>query len=95
MRNDPVDPENSIVYYDLDQAYATQVELGAGDIARADTAGTRMRSDYSGCLDPNAFDYDCAGGSGDGPEIHRPGARGPQRSLRPRQGRRRHSLRHT
>jgi hypothetical protein len=22
---------------------------------------------YSGCLDPNAIDYDCAGGSGDGP----------------------------
>jgi hypothetical protein len=22
---------------------------------------------YSGCLDPNAYDYDCAGGSGDGP----------------------------
>lgn len=23
---------------------------------------------YSGCLDPNAYDYDCSGGSGDGPE---------------------------
>jgi hypothetical protein len=23
---------------------------------------------YSGCLDPNASDYDCAGGSGDGPK---------------------------
>lgn len=23
---------------------------------------------YSGCLDPNAEDYDCAGGSGDEPE---------------------------
>ena len=23
---------------------------------------------YSGCLDPNALDYDCAGGSGDGPK---------------------------
>jgi hypothetical protein len=23
---------------------------------------------YSGCLDPNALDYDCEGGSGDGPE---------------------------
>ena len=23
---------------------------------------------YSGCLDPNAYDYDCAGGSGDGPK---------------------------
>ena len=22
---------------------------------------------YSGCLDPNAYDYDCAGGSGNGP----------------------------
>jgi hypothetical protein len=30
-------------------------------------------SNYSGaCLDPNASDYDCAGGSGDGPEYTGP-----------------------
>ena len=38
------------------------------------TSGGRGKSDdcdpnYSGaCLDPNAFDYDCEGGSGNGPE---------------------------
>lgn len=29
--------------------------------------GRDCDSNYSGCLDPNASDYDCAGGSGDGP----------------------------
>ena len=27
---------------------------------------------YSGCLDPNAYDYDCIGGSGDGPRYTGP-----------------------
>ena len=27
---------------------------------------------YSGCLDPNAYDYDCLGGSGDGPRYTGP-----------------------
>src|SRR4051812_571610 len=31
---------------------------------RARTTGD---PNYSGCLDPNASDYDCSGGSGDGP----------------------------
>lgn len=25
--------------------------------------------EYGGCLDPNAEDYDCIGGTGDGPEF--------------------------
>ncbi len=29
-------------------------------------------SNYSGCLDPNSVDYDCAGGSGDGPDYTGP-----------------------
>lgn len=28
---------------------------------------TNCNANYSGCLNPNAADYDCAGGSGDGP----------------------------
>ena len=30
-------------------------------------AAEECNPNYSGCLDPNASDYDCAGGSGDGP----------------------------
>ncbi|HET7589552.1 MAG TPA: hypothetical protein VFK14_05140 [Solirubrobacterales bacterium] len=30
-------------------------------------AASECDPNYSGCLDPNASDYDCAGGSGDGP----------------------------
>jgi len=31
--------------------------------------GTReCHADYGGCLDPDALDYDCAGGSGNGPK---------------------------
>lgn len=30
-------------------------------------AAAECHPSYSGCLDPNASDYDCAGGSGDGP----------------------------
>jgi hypothetical protein len=32
-----------------------------------ETAEESCDPNYSGCLDPNASDYDCAGGSGDGP----------------------------
>jgi membrane protein involved in colicin uptake len=36
---------------------------------RAAAAQPSCDPNYSGaCLDPNAYDYDCAGGSGDGPE---------------------------
>lgn len=31
------------------------------------TGGGGCDPNYSGCLDPNAYDYDCVGGSGDGP----------------------------
>ena len=31
------------------------------------TSRASCHSSYSGCLNPNASDYDCAGGSGNGP----------------------------
>ena len=37
--------------------------------AKAGSGGGACDPNYKGaCLDPNASDYDCAGGSGDGPE---------------------------
>jgi hypothetical protein len=37
--------------------------------AEAEAEASNCDPNYSGaCLDPNAYDYDCAGGSGDGPE---------------------------
>jgi NADH:ubiquinone oxidoreductase subunit 6 (subunit J) len=32
------------------------------------SASSNCDPNYSGCLDPNSSDYDCAGGSGDGPD---------------------------
>lgn len=43
----------------------------AEEVARAEAAAEASSCDpnYSGaCLDPDAYDYDCEGGSGDGPE---------------------------
>lgn len=34
---------------------------------KEELAAEECDPNYSGCLDPNAVDYDCAGGSGDGP----------------------------
>lgn len=42
---------------------------GGGSASRGGGAGSGCDPDYSGaCLDPNASDYDCAGGGGDGPK---------------------------
>jgi len=36
----------------------------------AEAAGEQCDPNYTGaCLDPNSYDYDCAGGSGDGPDF--------------------------
>jgi hypothetical protein len=35
--------------------------------SECDGGGKNCDRNYSGCLDPSASDYDCAGGSGDGP----------------------------
>jgi hypothetical protein len=40
--------------------------------ARQAAAAPSCNENYSGCLNPNASDYDCAGGSGDGPEYTGP-----------------------
>jgi hypothetical protein len=36
--------------------------------AAAADAASNCNPNYSGCLDPNSADYDCAGGSGNGPD---------------------------
>lgn len=38
-------------------------------VRRHEQATSECDPNYAGaCLDPNAYDYDCAGGEGDGPE---------------------------
>lgn len=50
---------------------------GCGSGSESESSGGVTTSEcdpnYEGaCLDPNAYDYDCAGGSGDGPEYTGP-----------------------
>jgi hypothetical protein len=60
MRNDPSDPENSILY----TTTIARKRLSAAP----PTASSSCDPSYKGaCLKPNVADYDCAGGSGDGP----------------------------
>ncbi|MFL5872367.1 MAG: hypothetical protein ACJ75T_02690 [Solirubrobacterales bacterium] len=56
---------------------ALEAEQEAEELAREEAklierqeeeAAEQCNPNYSGCLDPYASDYDCAGGSGDGPE---------------------------
>jgi len=74
MRNDPDDPVNSFVY----SVVVNRKRINRRPPLRrqpSQPAPARPPSppssscdpSYSGCLDPNAYDYDCAGGSGDGP----------------------------
>jgi hypothetical protein len=53
------------------QAQHEQEEQEKIEAKEAEEGETQLASEcdpnYSGCLDPNASDYDCAGGSGDGP----------------------------
>ena len=66
----------AIAAYDADQAarYAASHNTGtppADDPAPGDGApsGSDCDHNYEGqCLDPNSYDYDCEGGSGDGPD---------------------------
>lgn len=48
-----------------------QAEVEVGEIIKSQIQVEREESkchpSYSGCLNPNASDYDCAGGSGNGP----------------------------
>ena len=42
------------------------------ELAVENEASSSCDSNYTGCLDPNSADYDCAGGSGDGPDYTGP-----------------------
>ena len=44
----------------------------AAALAAAETSATACHASYDPCLDPNASDYDCEGGSGDGPQYTGP-----------------------
>jgi hypothetical protein len=51
------------------EAEALAVEEAESEEAAAEEEANECDPNYSGaCLDPYASDYDCAGGSGDGPE---------------------------
>ena len=61
MWNDPADPANSFLYrVNIKRKRTSSGSSSPGPSRNCDP-------NYSGCLDPNASDYDCAGGSGDGP----------------------------
>jgi hypothetical protein len=48
-------------------------QKGTASAARVQSASSSCHPSYKGaCLDPNASDYDCAGGSGDGPRYTGP-----------------------
>ena len=47
---------------------AKAVELAEREAEEAEPAPEECDPNYSGCLDPNSPDYDCEGGSGDGPD---------------------------
>jgi hypothetical protein len=58
--------------------YGVVARVTGDDVEKASSSGsgaTKRACDpnYEGqCLDPDAFDYDCAGGSGDGPKYAGP-----------------------
>jgi hypothetical protein len=67
-------PMTAVRAYDADQArrYEDTHETGPTEDPEPETAPSSPSSDcdpdYGGCLDATASDYDCDGGSGDGPE---------------------------
>jgi serine/threonine-protein kinase len=44
-----------------------EVSLVTAKAKPAPSSGSNCDPNYSGCLNPNALDYDCVGGTGDGP----------------------------
>jgi hypothetical protein len=61
--NDPADPANSFMYkIKVKHKRIAHHHHGSGG-----GGGSNCDPNYSGCLNPNASDYDCAGGSGNGP----------------------------
>jgi hypothetical protein len=77
IRNDPDYPENSILYVTLvhrarlhrtAQRPTSGGSAPSAPAAPAPSPSSSCDPSYSGaCLKPNVSDYDCAGGSGDGP----------------------------
>jgi hypothetical protein len=76
-------PATAVDVYEADQAnrYACSHDLGpseshvcpsgrrSGSTSRSSRSSEDCDPNYEGaCLDPNAIDYDCEGGSGDGPQ---------------------------
>ncbi len=54
-------------------AEAAEAESLVAEEAAAEEEASECDPNYSGaCLNPAAYDYDCAGGSGDGPEYTGP-----------------------
>jgi hypothetical protein len=56
------------------KAAAAKAAAAKAAAARAaqSTHAQNCDPNYSGCLDPNAYDYDCEGGAGDGPNYTGP-----------------------
>jgi hypothetical protein len=54
------------------QAREEAEEIEAAELDSEEEAASECDPNYTGCLDPYASDYDCAGGSGDGPEYTGP-----------------------
>jgi hypothetical protein len=50
------------------KAEAEAAAAAAAAEAEAAPSASNCDPNYSGCLDPNSSDYDCAGGSGNGPD---------------------------
>jgi hypothetical protein len=74
MRNDPADPEESILYTNtirrkrLHVASRKPSSGGSSGVSGPSPTKSSCDPNYAGaCLKPNVSDYDCAGGSGDGP----------------------------
>lgn len=76
LRNDPDAPASS--YVSTTSIKRTRIRYGSstrnstnaqGNAGGTDSPAPPRRCDpnYSGCLNPDASDYDCVGGSGDGP----------------------------
>ena len=73
MKNDPDDPENSLVYRStvrrkrLHTPSSTAPSPNPAPSSPAPRPSSCDPSYKGACLKPNVSDYDCAGGSGDGP----------------------------
>jgi hypothetical protein len=66
MWNDPEDPANTYLYtWNIKRKRLARTPPRRR--ATPPPARTSCDPNYSGCLDRNASDYDCAGGTGDGP----------------------------